>query len=183
MATTKAAASADHADHAVSTALDMIDELHKLNAVWKAAFRAAREAYEEHETVLQLDGRRGDAALIVGTYRYIVAALAMPLRWFAYMAGFGGGRELGVQMVERAATYDGDTAPDDRTWARVNANVLLTNPEMLHAGILPSHARWANFLMRLRYVVVDELHALRGLFGSHVAHVLLRLRQIGRAHV
>lgn len=77
-----------------------------------------------------------------------------------------------------AATYDGDTAPDDRTWARANANVLLTNPEMLHAGILPSHARWATFLMRLRYVVVDELHALRGLFGSHVAHVLRRLRRL-----
>ena len=77
-----------------------------------------------------------------------------------------------------AATYDGDTAPDDRTWARANANVLLTNPEMLHAGILPSHARWATYLMRLRYVVVDELHALRGLFGSHVAHVLRRLRRL-----
>jgi len=77
-----------------------------------------------------------------------------------------------------SATYDGDTSPDDRTWSRANANVLLTNPEMLHAGILPSHARWANFLMRLRYVVVDELHTLRGLFGSHVAHVLRRLRRL-----
>ncbi|HEX5616273.1 MAG TPA: DEAD/DEAH box helicase, partial [Acidimicrobiia bacterium] len=57
----------------------------------------------------------------------------------------------------RAVTYDGDTAPDDRAWARKNANVLLTNPEMLHMGILPSHQRWATFLMRLRYVVVDEL--------------------------
>jgi len=77
-----------------------------------------------------------------------------------------------------STTYDGDTSPDDRTWSRANANVLLTNPEMLHAGILPSHARWANFLMRLRYVVVDELHTLRGLFGSHVAHVLRRLRRL-----
>src|SRR5262245_14628247 len=55
------------------------------------AFRAAREAYDEHERVLQLDPRRKDAALIVGTYRYLVAALALPLRWMAYMAGFGGG--------------------------------------------------------------------------------------------
>jgi DEAD/DEAH box helicase domain-containing protein len=83
---------------------------------------------------------------------------------------------VGADLV--AATYDGDTAPDDRTWARANANVLLTNPDMLHAGILPSHARWATYLMRLRYVVVDELHALRGLFGSHVAHVLRRLRRL-----
>ncbi len=78
----------------------------------------------------------------------------------------------------RAVTYDGDTASDDRAWARKNANVLLTNPEMLHMGILPSHKRWATFLMRLRYVVVDELHTLRGIFGSHVAHVLRRLRRV-----
>jgi DEAD/DEAH box helicase domain-containing protein len=78
----------------------------------------------------------------------------------------------------RAVTYDGDTASDDRAWARKHANVLLTNPEMLHMGILPSHKRWATFLMRLRYVVVDELHTLRGIFGSHVAHVLRRLRRV-----
>ena len=78
----------------------------------------------------------------------------------------------------RAVTYDGDTAGDDRAWARKNANVILTNPEMLHMGILPSHKRWATFLMRLQYVVVDELHTLRGIFGSHVAHVLRRLRRL-----
>ena len=78
----------------------------------------------------------------------------------------------------RAVTYDGDTPTDDRAWARKNANVVLTNPEMLHVGILPSHHRWATFLMRLRYVVVDELHTLRGIFGSHVAHVLRRLRRV-----
>ena len=63
-------------------------------------------------------------------------------------------------------------------WIRAHANVLLTNPEMLHMGILPSHDRWATFLLRLRYVVVDELHTLRGVFGSHVAHVLRRLRRL-----
>jgi DEAD/DEAH box helicase domain-containing protein len=78
----------------------------------------------------------------------------------------------------RAVTYDGDTDRDARGWARKNANVVLTNPEMLHMGILPSHKNWATFLMRLRYVVVDELHTLRGIFGSHVAHVLRRLRRI-----
>ena len=78
----------------------------------------------------------------------------------------------------RAVTYDGDTVGDDRAWARKNANVLLTNPEMLHLGILPSHKRWATFLMRLRYVVVDELHTLRGIFGSQVAHVLRRLQRL-----
>ena len=76
------------------------------------------------------------------------------------------------------ATYDGDTDPDARTWARRNANVILTNPEMLHHGLLPNHGRWDTFLMRLRYVVVDELHVLRGVFGSHVSHVLRRLRRL-----
>jgi DEAD/DEAH box helicase domain-containing protein len=78
----------------------------------------------------------------------------------------------------RAVTYDGDTIGDDRAWARKNANVILTNPEMLHVGILPSHKRWATFLMRLRYIVVDELHTLRGIFGSQVAHVLRRLQRL-----
>ena len=77
-----------------------------------------------------------------------------------------------------AATYDGDTDPDQRAWVRRNANVVLTNPDMLHAGILPNHARWATFLMRLRYVVLDELHTLRGIFGTHVAHLIRRLRRI-----
>ena len=78
----------------------------------------------------------------------------------------------------KAVSYDGDTPGDDRAWARRNANVVLTNPEMLHMGILPSHQRWATFLMRLRYVVVDELHTLRGIFGSHVAHLLRRLQRV-----
>lgn len=76
------------------------------------------------------------------------------------------------------ATYDGDASPEARTWARANANVVLTNPEMLHCGLLPHHERWATFLHRLRYVVVDELHTFRGVFGSHVAHVLRRLRRL-----
>jgi DEAD/DEAH box helicase domain-containing protein len=77
-----------------------------------------------------------------------------------------------------AVTYDGDTSPEARTWARANANVVLTNPEMLHAGILPHHGRWATYLHRLRYVVVDELHLLRGVFGTHVAHLLRRVRRL-----
>jgi DEAD/DEAH box helicase domain-containing protein len=76
------------------------------------------------------------------------------------------------------ACYDGDTGPEERTWARRHATALLSNPDMLHVGLLPHHARWATFLMRLRYVVVDELHVLRGVFGTHVAHVLRRLRRV-----
>jgi DEAD/DEAH box helicase domain-containing protein len=77
-----------------------------------------------------------------------------------------------------AAAYDGDCSPEERTWVRRNANVVLTNPEMLHCALLPHHARWATFLMRLRYVVLDEVHVFRGVFGTHTAHVLRRLRRV-----
>src|SRR5207302_7011478 len=91
-------------------------------------------------------------------------------------------RALGAMDVPGlvAVTYDGDTPPRQRTWARRHANVVLTNPDMLHVGILPNHGRWSAFLGRLRYVVVDELHTLRGIFGSHVAHLLRRLRRVCR---
>ncbi|QFG23303.1 DEAD/DEAH box helicase [Actinomadura sp. WMMB 499] len=78
----------------------------------------------------------------------------------------------------RAATYDGDTPREDRTWVRQHANYVLTNPDMLHRSILPSHARWSSFLRRLRYVVIDEAHGYRGVFGSHVAQILRRLRRV-----
>jgi DEAD/DEAH box helicase domain-containing protein len=78
----------------------------------------------------------------------------------------------------RAATYDGDTPADERDWVRAHARLVLTNPDMLHRSILPAHARWAGFLRRLRYVVVDECHTYRGVFGSNVAHVLRRLRRV-----
>ena len=75
-------------------------------------------------------------------------------------------------------TYDGDTPPDARQWARRHATSVLTNPDMLHAGILPFHSRWATFLKRLRYVVIDELHVYRGIFGTHLAQILRRLRRV-----
>ena len=78
----------------------------------------------------------------------------------------------------RASVYDGDTAGPDRAWTRRNANLVITNPDMLHYGILPAHDRWATFLKHLSIVAVDEMHVLRGIFGSHVANVLRRLRRL-----
>ncbi len=75
-------------------------------------------------------------------------------------------------------TYDGDTPPNARRKLKNEANVLLTNPDMLHSGILPNHGTWARFLANLKYVVVDEVHTYRGIFGSNVAHVLGRLNRI-----
>lgn len=77
-------------------------------------------------------------------------------------------------------TYDGDTPQDARRAIRERANVVLTNPDMLHTGILPHHTRWAKLFEKLRYVVIDELHAYRGVYGSHVANVLRRLHRICR---
>ena len=77
-----------------------------------------------------------------------------------------------------AGTYDGDSTSEQKTWVRSTANVVLSNPEMLHASMLPGHQRWAKFLGRLEHVVIDELHVLRGIFGTHVAHLLRRLRRM-----
>ncbi len=81
-----------------------------------------------------------------------------------------------------ALVFDGDTRPDARRAAREQARIILTNPDMLHAGILPNHGKWASFFQSLRYVVLDEMHTYRGVFGSHVSHVLQRLRRIARFH-
>ena len=77
-------------------------------------------------------------------------------------------------------TYDGDTPQDARKAIRARAHIVLTNPDMLHAGILPHHPRWARLFENLRYIVVDELHTYRGVFGSHLANVLRRLRRVCR---
>src|SRR5690349_19596309 len=89
--------------------------------------------------------------------------------------------ELAVPRV-RAAIYDGDT-PGERRWQiRKSANVILTNPDMLHIGVLPHHDRWGDLLANLRYIVVDEAHVYRGVFGSHVGNVLRRLRRLARVY-
>jgi len=82
----------------------------------------------------------------------------------------------------RAAIYDGDTPTEQRRAIRSGANVVLTNPDMVHVGVLPNHDRWANVLANLRYVVVDEAHVYRGVFGSHVANVIRRLRRLARIY-
>jgi len=85
-------------------------------------------------------------------------------------------------LAHGAITYDGDTPGDARRAARERTGLLLTNPDMLHAGILPHHANWARFFADLRFVVIDELHSYRGVFGSHLANVIRRLDRIARFH-
>ncbi|HSS67842.1 MAG TPA: DEAD/DEAH box helicase [Nocardioidaceae bacterium] len=110
-------------------------------------------------------GARGDSVLYLSPTKALahdqldsVAALAVP----------------GV----RAVAYDGDCNREERDWARSHANYLLTNPDMVHRNLLPGHARWAPFWGSLRYVVIDECHHYRGVFGAHVAQILRRLRRV-----
>ncbi len=86
-------------------------------------------------------------------------------------------RDLKLTQI-RASAYDGDTPRAERPLIRKNANLVLTNPDMLHLSILPDHPRWADFFFRLSLVVIDEAHVCRGVFGSHVAMVLRRLRRL-----
>ena len=83
---------------------------------------------------------------------------------------------LGLDV--RVATHDGDSTREQRDWTRDFGEYVLTNPDMLHHSLLPRHAHWASFFGSLRYVVVDECHHYRGVFGAHVAHILRRLRRI-----
>lgn len=101
-----------------------------------AAFNSARDAFNAHEKVLELNPARGDAGLIVGTYRYLVSALSLPMRWAAYIAGFGGGRDRGIKLVETAANYGGENQSDARL-----ALVLLYNREGRYDDALGQLAR------------------------------------------
>src|SRR5262249_16715583 len=93
-------------------------------------------------------------------------------------------RELAreADLAIPAIVYDGDTPGDARRAARERTSIVMTNPDMLHAGILPHHASWSRMLSHLKYVVIDELHTYRGVFGSHVAHVLSRLVRVAEFH-
>ncbi len=91
------------------------------------------------------------------------------------LARFG---ELNEQLKFPLGTYDGDTSPNLRRTLREAGRVILSNPDMVHQGVLPNHPRWARFFSRLRYVVLDEIHTYRGVFGSHVSNVLRRMMRI-----
>ena len=115
------------------------------------------------------DGDRGATALYLAPTKALASDQLRRLR------------ELEVDGL-RAATYDGDTPGEEREWVRSHANVVLTNPDMLHHSMLPGHARWGPFLADLRFVVIDEVHAYRGVFGSHVSAVVRRLRRVAARH-
>ena len=91
-------------------------------------------------------------------------------------------REIGEGLSFRADIFDGDTPGRDRPGIKRSSQILLTNPDMLHLGILPNHRTWTRFIRGLRYVVLDEAHVYRGVFGSHIANVIRRLRRLCRLY-
>lgn len=118
-------------------------------------------------SILAARGGRGERG---ATAVYLAPTKALAADQLAGLTALGTG--------VRAATHDGDSPPELRDWTRDHAEYLLTNPDMLHHSMLPGHARWASFWRSLRYVVVDECHHYRGVFGAHVAQVLRRLRRV-----
>ena len=120
--------------------------------------------------VLQAILERGVKAL------YLFPTKALSQDQVAELLELGQAGELGV----RAHTFDGDTPGDARKAVRTRGDVVVSNPDMLHQGILPHHTKWAQFFESLRYVVIDEMHTYRGVFGSHMANVLRRLRRVCR---
>jgi len=109
-----------------------------------------------------------------GTSLFLFPTKALAQDQVAELIELSTAGNLGV----RAATFDGDTPGDARQAIRAGADVVVTNPDMLHQGILPHHTKWAALFENLRYVVIDEIHGYRGVFGSHVANVVRRLKRL-----
>jgi DEAD/DEAH box helicase domain-containing protein len=116
----------------------------------------------------------GSRALYLFPTKALAQDQLAELHQMAEIIGGEGGGEIGV------FTYDGDTPQDARRAIRTRAHVVLSNPDMLHSGILPHHPRWAKLFENLRFVVIDELHAYRGVFGSHLGNIMRRLQRVCR---
>ncbi|MGI5470040.1 DEAD/DEAH box helicase [Streptomyces sp. CA-132043] len=182
-----------HADWPASIRTEVIDAIRTagIERPWKHQARVAEHALHGESVIVAtgtasgkslaylapvlsglLDGSeapngRGATALYLAPTKALAADQRRAVRNLA--------APLGTAI--RPAVYDGDTPVEEREWVRQYGNYVLTNPDMLHRGILPAHPRWSSFLRALRYVVIDECHTYRGVFGSHVAQVIRRLRR------
>ncbi|WSG14485.1 DEAD/DEAH box helicase [Nonomuraea sp. NBC_01738] len=149
--------------------------------LWPHQYEAADLAHRGRNVIISTGTASGkslayltpavDACLSSGTVLYLTPTKALAADQLRSL------RELRITQL-RAACFDGDTPFEERTWVRQHANYVLTNPDMLHRSVLPRHAQWSSFFRRLRVVVVDECHGYRGVFGSHVAQILRRLRRV-----
>jgi len=149
--------------------------------LWQHQFEAAEHVHRGRNVIIATGTASGKSlAYLVpavteifsgGTVLYLTPTKALAADQLRTVRG------LRLAQV-RAATFDGDTPTEERQWVRQHANYVLTNPDMLHRSVLPRHASWSSFWRRLRLVVVDECHGYRGVFGSHVAQILRRLRRV-----
>ncbi|QOC94055.1 DEAD/DEAH box helicase [Micromonospora craniellae] len=153
-----------------------------VTAPWRHQAEAADLAYDRRHVVVATGTASGKS--MAYQMPALATLLADPRATVLYLAptkALAADQLRAVATLEiegvRASCYDGDTPRAEREWIRRHSRFVLTNPDMLHHGILPGHAQWSGFLRRLAYVVVDECHVYRGVFGSHVAHVLRRLRR------
>ncbi|MGA4731020.1 DEAD/DEAH box helicase [Micromonospora taraxaci] len=151
-------------------------------APWQHQAQAATLAYDGEHVVIATGTASGKS--LAYQLPALATVLADPRATVLYLAptkALAADQLRAVAALElegvRPACYDGDTPRAEREWIRRHSRFVLTNPDMLHHGILPGHAQWSGFLRRLAYVVIDECHTYRGVFGSHVAHVLRRLRR------
>src|SRR6201996_611519 len=154
---------------------------HGITAPWTHQARAAALARAGDHVIIATRAASGKSAgylaaalsavLDGGTVLYLAPTKALAADQLKSVS------DLGLRGV-RAVRYDGDSTPAERAWAQAHSNYLLTNPDMVHGGMLPNHARWRGFFRRLRVVIIDECRCFRGVFGSHVAQVLRRLRRV-----
>jgi DEAD/DEAH box helicase domain-containing protein len=177
----------DHADWPAWVPAELLGALAAtgVEAPWRHQVEAAELAAAGQSVIISTGTASGKSLgyllpaltgiLAGGTALYIAPTRALAADQLKLVHSLGGARI-------RAAVVDGDTPWTERSRARSQASYLLTTPDMLHQSLLPSHARWNGFFRRLRFVIVDECHSYRGVFGSHVAHVLRRLRRIAYHH-
>ncbi|WP_162908105.1 DEAD/DEAH box helicase, partial [Allorhizocola rhizosphaerae] len=154
-----------------------------IKAPWRHQVSAASLAHDGHDVVIATG--TGSGKSLAYQLPTLSALLTSPRARVLYLAptkALAADQQrtlvaLNVPGV-RPATLDGDTGREQREWVRQHANFVLTNPDLLHHSLLPQHERWSPFLRHVHYVVVDECHSYRGVFGAHVAHVLRRLRRL-----
>jgi DEAD/DEAH box helicase domain-containing protein len=158
-------------EHQVAAADAAHDRRHVALATGTASGKSLAYQLPALSAIRAARGPRGQRG---ATVLYLAPTKALAQDQLAGLSALG----LDVRMT----THDGDSGRDQRDWARDHAEYVLTNPDMLHRSLLPGHARWSAFLGSLSYVVVDECHHYRGVFGAHVSHVLRRLRRVCAAY-
>lgn len=164
-----------------------------VSRLWRHQREAAEAAYRGEHVVLSTGTASGKSlGYLIPALTHVLGGLDAPSGRGASVLYFTPTKALAQDQLAaverlsipgiRPAVFDGDTPPHERRWARDHANYVLTNPDLVHHSLLPGHHRWASFLRALRLVVIDECHVYRGVFGSHMAGVVRRLRRVAQRY-